>query len=293
MSYSGIALVTGGSRGIGYRLSRGLARRGMFVNVHAATPGEAFAAVDRLTRDGVDPKRLGVVSADFRCLADVCSMARRLRRVQGSLDLLVNNAGALAPPGSTRDGIDATFQINYVAPYALTRLLAPALNAGAGRVVTLASPLHRDAVLDPDRLDSVAVRPVDSYAQAHLALVLFTRMVARTSQRRVTAVAVHPGVVDTGSFVRVYGAGGLPVVDGAAHVAHAADPATAVVNGGYYEGLFLAEPAAQACDEEAALRLWVATARLIGWDNTAAGFIPGAGPGPVRARRRLHRVSTS
>lgn len=275
MSRSRIALVTGGSRGIGYRLCRELAGQGTFVNVHAATPVEAHATVDRLIRDGVDPELLYPVSADFRRLDDVFSMARHLRPVQGSLDLLVNNAGALAPPGLTDDGIDATFQITYVAPYALTRLLAPALNATAGRIVTVTSALHRDARLTLDRPDAVAARPVDAYAEAHLALVLFTRVVARTSERRVTAVAVHPGVVDTGSFTQVFGAGGLPVDDGVAHVAHAADPTTEAANGGYYEGLLLAQPAWQACDDDAAQRLWVATARLLGWDYTAVRVTSG------------------
>lgn len=153
-----------------------------------------------------------------------------------------------------RDGIDATFKINYVAPYALTRLLAPALNVTAGRVVTLTSALHRDARLDPSHPGKGPLRPTEAYAQAHLALMLFTRMLARISQHPVTAVAVHPGYVDTGSFTAVYGPGGLPVADGAAAVLYDADPATDDINGGYYEGLLLAQPAGQARDDQAARR---------------------------------------
>jgi hypothetical protein len=68
-------------------------------------------------------------------------------------------------------------------------------------------------------------------------------------------VAVHPGGIDTG-----------PVTDGAAHIPHAADPAGEFVNGAYYEGLLAGEPAPAARDAAAALRLWRAAARLLGWD---------------------------
>jgi NAD(P)-dependent dehydrogenase (short-subunit alcohol dehydrogenase family) len=63
--------------------------------------------------------------------------------------LLINSAGALAAPGVTRDRISTTMQINYLAPYALTRLLAPALNAANGRIVTLTSAAHRQADIEP------------------------------------------------------------------------------------------------------------------------------------------------
>ena len=78
--------------------------------------------------------------------------------------------------------------------------------------------------------------------------MLFARALALTDERRVTSVAVHPGCIDTDTFTAAYGIGGLPVVDGAAHVLHAADPVVEVVNGGYYEGLLPAEPAPPARD---------------------------------------------
>ncbi|MGX6603997.1 SDR family NAD(P)-dependent oxidoreductase [Micromonosporaceae bacterium Da 78-11] len=278
-------MVTGGSGGIGLRLCRSLVHSGISVLVHAPDPAEAHAAAARLIGDGADPALVHPVAADFRRLSDVFSLARHLRHQYDGLDLLINSAGALAAPGLTRDGIDATFQINYVAPYVLTRMLAPALNTTGGRVVTLTSTLHRNACIDPDHPGADVVRPRDAYARAQLALLLFTRVLARTSQQRVTAVAVHPGCIDTGSFSSVHGAGGLPATDGALHVLHAADPATAVVNGGYYEGFLRAEAGSAACDDQAAVRLWLSTAGLVGWDYTAARLpVPGPlSPGEGRS----------
>jgi NAD(P)-dependent dehydrogenase (short-subunit alcohol dehydrogenase family) len=137
--------------------------------------------------------------------------------------------------------------------------------------VTVVSALHRDGVLDPDVLAGATdVRPTQAYANAQLTLVLFTRALALSAEQRVTAVAVHPGYIDTGSLTAVYGGGGLPIADGAAHILHAADTAVEVVNGGYYEGLLAAEPAPIAGNPTAAEQLWRATARLRGWDYTAA-----------------------
>ena len=284
MSQLRTALVTGASHGIGYETARRLAHQGTRVVVHAPTPAEAHAAVARLLRDDADPGLLHAASADFRRLGDVTSLARHLGRQHDRLDLLINNAGALEPPSRTRDGLDTNFQINYLAPYALTRLLAPALNTAGGRVVVVASPLHREARLDLDDLGGDHGRPADAYAGAQLALLLFTRALADTAEQRVTAVAVHPGCIDSGTFAAVYGAGGLPVADGAAHVLHAADPGVEVVNGGYYEGLLPAEPSAEARDGEAPIRLWRATARLLGWDYTEAQAAAGVPRRSMSAR---------
>ena len=270
MAHTRTALVTGGSPGIGYHVCRQLAGQGFRVIVHAPSPPEAHAAVDRLIRGGADPGLLRAVAADYRRLGDVTSLARHLDDDLGRLDLLINNAGAIAPAVRTVDGFDATLQINYLAPYVLTRLLGRALNTADGRIVTVASALHRDGHLDLDDPAGAAnTRPGEAYANAQLALVLFARALALTDERRVTSVAVHPGCIDTDTFTAAYGIGGLPVADGAAHVLHAADPVVEVVNGGYYEGLLPAEPAPLARDAGAARRLWLATARLLGWDYTA------------------------
>jgi len=270
VAHTRTALVTGGSQGIGYHVCRRLAGQGFHVVVHAPTPPEAHAAVDRLIRDGADPGLLRAAAADYRRLGDVTSLAHHLDDDLRRLDLLINNAGAVAPAARTVDGFDATLQINYLAPYVLTRLLGRALNAADGRIVTVGSALHRDGHLDPDYPAGAAnTHPVQAHANVQLAVVLFARALALTDERRVTSVAVHPGCIDTGTFTAVYGPGGLPVTDGAAHVLHAADPAAEAVNGGYYEGLLRAEPAPLAHDDTAARHLWRATARLLGWDYTA------------------------
>ncbi|GAA1658740.1 SDR family NAD(P)-dependent oxidoreductase [Actinoplanes couchii] len=271
------ALITGASGSLGHQICRQLHRHAETVIVHASTPASARAARVRLIRTGWEPGRIHAVSADFRRLSEVARLAADIRRHHPTLDLLVNGAGAITAPGFTPDGIDTTFQVNYVAPYALTRLLAPALNAVSGRVVTLTSAAHRDARLNPDRPGTDLRRPAEAFKQAHLALVMFSRTLARCSQRRITAVAVHPGVIHTGSFATVHGAGGLPAADGSAHVMHAVGLSGAHAHGSYFEGLLPGPLSAQAADDNAGLRLWQATAALIGWDYTGCR-LPGWRP---------------
>ncbi|XVU25279.1 SDR family NAD(P)-dependent oxidoreductase [Actinoplanes sp. CA-054009] len=244
------ALVTGASHGIGHELSRRLAGRGFHVLVHGPTPRSAEKAVRRLVAAGTKAERLTPVSADFRHVEQVVDLGHRVER----LDLLVNNAGTLgiADPG-------ALFQVNYLAHYALTRALGPALRQSAGRVVTVASSRHRTATAD---LFADGLRPAEAYANAQAARILFTRALSA----EVEAVAVHPGVVDTGRFVGVYGMGGLPVRDGAEQILWATEPGAVFENGAYYEGRLLAD---SDVDGDAADDLWRDSAKVLGWDYTA------------------------
>ncbi|MGX6604003.1 SDR family NAD(P)-dependent oxidoreductase [Micromonosporaceae bacterium Da 78-11] len=276
MAHTRTALITGGSQGIGWEICRHLVSTGTWVILHAPTPPDAHAAVDRLVRDGADPALMHAVAADYCRLENVRMLGRHLDQRYDRIDLLVNNASALGLAGATGDGFDAVWQVNYLAPYVLTRLLGRSLNNAAGRVVTVVSALHRDGRIDLDLVGATTGRPVQRYADTQLALVFFSRALALSSERRVTSVAVHPGCIDTGTFHTVGDVGGLPVVDGAAHVLHAAGPAVPVPSGAYYEGLLLTDPAPAAGDDTTAVRLWTATARLLGWDYAALRTHPTA-----------------
>ncbi|MFF5082125.1 SDR family NAD(P)-dependent oxidoreductase [Actinoplanes sp. NPDC000266] len=221
------ALVTGASHGIGHELSRRLAGRGFHVLVHGPTPRSAEKAVRRLVAAGTKAERLTPVSADFRHPEEVADLGHRVER----LDLLVNNAGTLG----IEDPV-TLYQVNYSAHQALTCALIPALTVSGGRVVTVASARHRMARLD---LEVVGLRPAQAYANAQAARILLTEVLSS----EVEAVAVHPGVVDTGRFAGVYGMGGLSVRDGAEQILWATEPGAVFENGAYYEGRMLATAA--------------------------------------------------
>src|SRR3954462_2078105 len=150
-----VALVTGASAGIGLETALGLARAGFRVVMagrDAARTERARAAVTE--RSGSD--RVEAALVDFASLATVRSLAETVLDRHDRLDLLVNNAGIIAPRfQKSPDGYELTVAVNHLAPFLLTDLLLDRLRAsaslsgsGPGRIVTVASQAHRGARLD-------------------------------------------------------------------------------------------------------------------------------------------------
>ncbi|MEW2507935.1 SDR family NAD(P)-dependent oxidoreductase [Amycolatopsis sp. NPDC047767] len=178
---------------------------------------------------------------------------------------MVNNAGIGGAHHRvvTKDGHEQTFQVNYLAPYLLTRLLEDRLaGSPVGRVVNVSSSLHRGGRInwtDPSwkrRYNRGA-----AYAQSKLALTMFTAALTELAPRIGEAVSVHPGIIATG-MLRHYSYRGRPVSDGAEVVARLADPDAKVLNGCFYDGRLPAKAASAAVEPEAVGKLWRVSERL-------------------------------
>ncbi|QIS19022.1 SDR family NAD(P)-dependent oxidoreductase [Nocardia terpenica] len=264
-SVSRTALVTGASTGLGFALARRLVDDGATVILHAPDRESGERALEELTKDGAEPLRLRLVVADFTRMSEVFSLAGELARTVGSLDLLVNNAAIAGPERRTRteDGHEVTLQVNYLAPYVITRALTDALTAAHGRVVNIASALHRGGSIawnDLDRRQGYYL-PLPVYAQSKLALAMFTRTLAETAHGAFGAISVDPGNVKT-AMLKVYGQVGRPATEVAAEIATLCDPAHPVTDGGYYVRLEPAAPGALVENASIRARLAKLSARL-------------------------------
>lgn len=108
-----------------------------------------------------------------------------------------------APSSSSalsKDGYEATFAVNHLAPFLLTHLLVDTLKSGEpSRIVTTASNAHRSAKIVFDDLQITRkYSPMGAYGISKLANILFTRALAKRLQgTAVTATCVHPGFVRT------------------------------------------------------------------------------------------------
>jgi NAD(P)-dependent dehydrogenase (short-subunit alcohol dehydrogenase family) len=268
-----LALVTGSTNGIGHALARRLLAEHTSVILHGPTAEGVEAARERLLLAGFDAARIETEAADFTRLSDVAALAVRIARRHHKLDLLVNNAALVGTDtrAVTEDGHELTHQVNYLAPYLLTRLLWDALSAPAqSRVVNLSSSLHRSGNLNWGDLDrSRNYSRTGAYAQSKLALTMFTRAAAAIGGRQILTVSVHPGVVNAG-LLPLYGRVGVPATEGADAVARLCSPATALRDGAYYDGQVEAPTAALADDRKAVARLWKVTAKAVGLDRELA-----------------------
>jgi len=195
-----LALVTGGSSGLGAETARALAARGAEVIITArdTAKGEQVAAAIAGTTGG----QVAVEQLELDSLASVRDFARRFLEHHNTLQLLINNAGVMAcPAGKTAEGFERQFGTNHLGHFLLTGLLAPALERAApARVVMLSSRAHQ---MSPVVFEDIqfAHRDYDkwsAYGQSKTANVLFAvELERRLGPRGVHAFAVHPGVIQT------------------------------------------------------------------------------------------------
>jgi NAD(P)-dependent dehydrogenase (short-subunit alcohol dehydrogenase family) len=286
-------LVTGATRGLGLATVRALIGQGHCVILHGRDERQGRAVLAQLNAERpAHPPQL--LLADFRSLAEVRELARACIACAPRLDVLINNAGgAFFSRQLTRDGFEATFAVNHLAPFLLTKLLLPRLEASTpARIVNVASAAHRGQALDFDDLMSAhEYKVMRAYGRSKLANILFTRALARRlAGQAVTANALHPGVVNTrigqnNLFARLIGRVLMPVIgispeEGARTSVFLATAAeVAGTSGGYFarcEPRQLAT-APEAVADEVCDRLWNVSEALVApfagaaSDSTQAG----------------------
>lgn len=277
-----MAVVTGANTGVGLETARGLAERGMTVVMCSRDPERGRAALEDV-RASTGSGSVELVRLDLASLESVRAAAAEILERHPRIAILVNNAGAvLSDRRTTADGFEATFGVNHLGHFFFTKLLLPALEAGApSRIVNVASDAHRMSFgLDFDDLqwERRRYRGLGVYADSKLANILFTRELARRLEGKgVVAHAVHPGVVGSrfgwDGDTRGWFAFGVKLVKpllltpakGARTSLHVATSEEA----GRSSGLYWArsrpiKPSRAARSDEAARRLWDASEALVG-----------------------------
>ncbi len=194
-----VALVTGGSRGLGAAIAEALADQGADVAIsYVASAGKAEAVVAKLQAKGV---RALAIRSDQADMAAAAPLVEEVIARLGRLDILVNNA-AIAVSGKPVDApdldtvnLDRQWQVNVMGPVALTRAAAPKLAEG-GRIIYIGS-----------RLGTVVPWPgTADYAGSKAALIGYAKGVARDlGGRKITANVIQPGVMPTDMSAEVLG----------------------------------------------------------------------------------------
>ncbi|TNY35891.1 SDR family oxidoreductase [Thermomonospora catenispora] len=183
-----VAVVTGGTRGIGMMMARGLLQAGARVHISSRKPDACAEAAEELSQYG----EVSAIPADLSTEEECLRLAREIGEREQALHILVNNAGATwgAPleeyPAFAWDKV---LDLNLKAPFFLTRAFLPMLEAAA---------THDDParVINVGSIDGlhVPLLPTYAYSASKAALHHMTRVLARElGPRRITVNAVAPG----------------------------------------------------------------------------------------------------
>ena len=143
MANKKIALVTGGNKGIGFEIVRGLLQAGCRVYLGAREAAKGQQAVAELAAEG----DVHFLEVDLANQATLDAAAAHLQCQEGRLDILVNNAGINvagdgSPSTSAMRSVEQALQTNFLGTLAVTQTFLPLVKqAAAGRIVNVSSPL--------------------------------------------------------------------------------------------------------------------------------------------------------
>jgi NAD(P)-dependent dehydrogenase (short-subunit alcohol dehydrogenase family) len=193
MSTKKIAIVTGGSRGLGRSAALHLARKGVdLVITYRAQKGEADRVIGEIHQAGGRAVALPLDTGDIPRFA---AFAEELRRTldlvwgRSSFDYLINNAGSLLHRSfeeTTEDDFDAMLDVNLKGVFFLTQALLPLIGQD-GRILNVSSGLAR-----------FATPGYAAYATTKGAVETLTRYLARELGPRGIAVnVIAPGAIET------------------------------------------------------------------------------------------------
>ena len=185
-----VALVTGGSRGIGAAIARALAKDGADVAIsYASSKDRAEAVAEELKGFGVRAKAF---QADQGNTDEVGNLVAAVGAHFGRVDILVNNAGVLVlgqvhDRANNLDGLDRMFDINVRGVAVAVRAVAP-LMADGGRIISIGSVVG----------ESTPFAGAADYSGTKAALLGLSRGWARDlGPRGITVNTVQPGPIDT------------------------------------------------------------------------------------------------
>jgi gluconate 5-dehydrogenase len=186
-----VALITGGSEGIGFGIAKAFAEAGAKVAITGRDTNKLRIANEKLGG------KIRTISADITQVELCTSTLNTVLREFGRLDVLINNAGVgVYKPISqtTVEDFDLLFNTNVRGLFALTQAAIPELKKTRGNIINIGSVLGMRAM------------PVYSvYSACKAAVIMLTQLWAKELAPDVRVNSISPGGVNTPAFAKMYG----------------------------------------------------------------------------------------
>lgn len=270
-------LITGASGGIGLHSAIGLAKLGANIVMVGHNERRTVQAVE-LVKAQTGNQSVSYLLADLSSMQEVRRLAQEFKDKYKSLDVLLNNAGAIFLTRKVSvDGYEMSLALNHLNYFLLTDLLLDMLkSAPSARIVNVSSRAHYRGHINFDDLQSRhGYNGMRTYGMSKLMNVLFTYELARRLQgTNVTANCLHPGFVasnfagNNGWFVRLgmsFMSGRISVEDGAkCSIYLASSPEVQGMSGKYFNyDLKETRSSDESYDLAVASRLWDVSEKLV------------------------------
>ncbi len=201
MMKQNLAVITGADGGMGREITREVAIAGYSIIMICYTTEKGERVKNQLV-ESTGNSNIEVLQADFSSMQSVSDVANKILEKHIPIALLMNNAGTLETHLSvTKDGVERTVSVNYLAPYLLTRKLLPMMTSGS-RIVNMVSCTYAIGKIDFSCFFERGRRGrfwrIPIYSNTKLALLLFTLELAeRLNEKGITVNAADPGIVST------------------------------------------------------------------------------------------------
>ncbi|KAL5012795.1 hypothetical protein ScPMuIL_011346 [Solemya velum] len=276
-----VAIMTGGTSGIGYEVVKGLVKKDFVVFIGARNLVEGEETVKNIKKEYRDAK-VSYLELQLDSLVSIRHFAEKFQSENSSLHLLINNAGAMfLPQNNTRDGFNEQLQVNYLGHFYLSYLLFDILQESSDeeytRIVNVSSAVHYLGCPDVEVIFKKSDRvtrysPHASYSNSKLAIVMSSFELDERLQRkekRIVVNCLHPGIVRTQLYKHVHWSikWFLDIIayytymspeegsDTVLHVALSPDPCRE--RGGYYDNCQKKDPNPAALSETLRTDLWI------------------------------------
>jgi NAD(P)-dependent dehydrogenase (short-subunit alcohol dehydrogenase family) len=195
-------LFSGGTDGLGKFAIGELCKKDFQIYVLARNEEKFNNCVLEWKSNGIDVSTIHFVQCDLLDLASVKKSMEYIKGLKLEWYALVNNAGTWEfERKESKQGIEATFQVNVLAPFLLMSEMQNLLSTEEGRIINTASALHQGVIQWSDIEFKNNYSSFKAYRQSKLCIILLTRLLASEATENSCIVSQHPGVVNT-SLVR-------------------------------------------------------------------------------------------